>query len=255
MTITASAAGAVRTAVSGPGVRTLLKEATARFARADGHGRGALVAYGAFAAVDLLATARSPRGARRAAKPLLMPALASYALRRRTPRAGEPERAPKALVAGLACATVGDTALLWDEREAAFLTGMAAFLGTQLSYTAGMAGQLGGLRGIRDRPAPALGCLAAWAAANAALAPTLPAALRLPTAGYSLALAAMGAAALGVGGKVAVGAASFLASDLLIGLQAAGHEFPSQEVLIMAGYILGQYLIATGWAEAAEAAA
>ncbi|MGW7516709.1 lysoplasmalogenase family protein [Streptomyces sp. NPDC054796] len=226
-----------------PGVQGLVR-AAARLARPDGHGRGALVAYGALSALDLLATSRAARGPRRAAKPLLMPALAAHTLSRRED-ATKP--VPKALVTGLAFAAAGDTALLFDEHEAAFLTGMAAFLGTQVSYTVGMARDLGAVRGIRARPRPALGALAAWAVANAALAPTLDPALRLPVAGYSLALAAMGAAAFGVGGRVGAGAAAFLGSDLLIGLQAAGLEFPSQEVLIMAGYVLGQYLIATGW--------
>lgn len=177
-----------------------------------------------------------------------MPALATYA--HRTARRSAPgARPPKALLAGLACATAGDTALLWDRDERAFLAGMAAFLGTQLSYTAGMTVRLGALRGLRVRPKRAAAVLAGWAAVNAVLAPGLERRLRLPVAGYSLALAAMGAAALGVGGKVAVGGAAFVASDALIGLQAAGREFPGQEVLIMAGYLLGQYLIADGWLE------
>lgn len=212
-------------------------------ARTD-RGRGGLVAFGALAAADLYATATAPRGRSRAAKPLLMPALAAHALRGRGT-----QPLPKPLVAGLACATAGDTALLWDRNEKAFLTGMAAFLGTQLSYTAGMTTQLGAAKGLRAKPKRAVAVLAGWAAVNAVLAPTLERRLRLPVAGYSLALAAMGAAALGVGGKVAVGAASFLLSDLLIGLQAAGREFPSQEVLVMAGYLAGQYLITTGWLE------
>ncbi|MCT2592963.1 lysoplasmalogenase [Streptomyces sp. N2-109] len=251
--------------------------------RTYGRGRGALAAYGALAAVDLLGTARAPRGPLRAAKPFLMPALAVYASRystsasgRWTPaptlpdtaqgraRDGDRPLVPAPLAAGLAFATVGDTALLFDDREPAFLLGMAAFLGTQLSYTAGLA-QLHGsgipgssgssgsseeARGSRRRARRAgVGCLAAWAAVNAALAPALERRLRLPVAGYSLALAAMGATALAVGGTVAVGAGAFLASDLLIGAQAAGHEFPSQEVLIMAGYLLGQYLLVTGWLE------
>ncbi|UGY91825.1 lysoplasmalogenase [Streptomyces gobiensis] len=231
-------------AITARGARNLLRVAATRLVRPDGHGRGALAAYGALAAADLIATATVPRGPRRAAKPLLMPALAVHALR----RGGD---VPRPLLTGLACATAGDTALLLDDHEPAFLLGMAAFLGTQVSYTAGYV-KLGALGGIRRRPWPAVGCLAAWAAANAVLAPTLEKRLRLPVAGYSLALTAMGAAALGVGGKVGAGAAAFLGSDLLIGLQAAGHEFPSQEVLIMAGYILGQYLIATGWLERAE---
>lgn len=204
----------------------------------------ALAAFAALAAADLYATAKSPRGPARAAKPLLMPALATYA--RRSTRPGRP---PAALLAGLACATAGDTALLWDRHHRALLTGMAAFLGTQLSYTAGMTARLGAVRGLHARPKRAVAAFAAWGAVNAVLAPTLERRLRLPVAGYSLALAAMGAAALGVGGKVATGAVSFIASDALIGLQAAGHEFPSQEVLIMAGYLLGQYLITAGWLE------
>ncbi|MFE9386405.1 lysoplasmalogenase family protein [Streptomyces sp. NPDC007025] len=201
-------------------------------------------AFAVLAAADLYATAKSPRGPARAAKPFLMPALAAHAR-----DAAQPARPPAALLAGLACATAGDTALLWDRHQRALLTGMAAFLGTQISYTAGMTTRLGALRGLRARPRRALAAFAAWGAANAVLAPTLERRLRLPVAGYSLALTAMGAAALGVGGKVATGAMAFLASDALIGLQAAGHEFPSQEVLIMAGYLLGQYLITEGWLE------
>ncbi|MBO8196411.1 lysoplasmalogenase [Streptomyces oryzae] len=200
--------------------------------------------FAALAAADLYAAAKSPRGPARAAKPFLMPALAAHAR-----SAAHPGRPPAALLAGLACATAGDTALLWDRDQRALLTGMAAFLGTQLSYTAGMTAQLGAVRGLRARPRRAVAAFAAWGAVNAALAPALERRLRLPVAGYSLALTAMGAAALGVGGKVAAGALAFLASDALIGLQTAGHEFPSQEVLIMAGYLLGQYLITAGWLE------
>lgn len=229
----------------------MLKAASCWLTKPDGHGRGALLAYGALAAADLIATSRAPRGLTRAAKPLLMPALAAHVLRR---RGGEPgsdvlaREAPKPLLAGLACSTVGDTALLFDKRESAFLLGMAAFLGTQVSYTAGFV-QLGAVRGMRDRPLRVLACLGVWAGANAVIQPGLERKLRLPVAGYSLALAVMGAAALGVGGKVGAGALSFLGSDALIGLQAAGHTFPSQEELIMAGYLLGQYLITEGWLE------
>ncbi|UNZ18966.1 lysoplasmalogenase family protein [Streptomyces sp. 891-h] len=222
-----------------------------------------LATFAALAAADLYATAKAPRGPARAAKPFLMPALAAHARHlsahpRRPahpPHPAQPGHPPAALLAGLACATAGDTALLWDRHHRALLTGMAAFLGTQVSYTAGMTAQLGAVRGLRARPKRAAAALAAWGVVNAALAPTLERRLRLPVAGYSLALTAMGAAALGVGGRVAAGALAFIASDALIGLQAAGHEFPSQEVLIMAGYLLGQYLITTGWLERAPAGA
>jgi uncharacterized membrane protein YhhN len=231
-------------------IRRAAAAVAARTTRPDGNGRSALVAFGALAAADLAAVASDrTRGLHRAAKPLLMPALASYVLRRR-PDEGTPAPAP--LVTGLAFATAGDTALLFDEHEPAFLLGMAAFLGTQVSYTAGYT-RLGALRSLRRRPWPAAGCLAGWAAANAVLAPSLEKRLRLPVAGYSLALALMGAAALGVGGRVGAGAAAFVGSDLLIGLQAAGRRVPSQELLIMAGYIVGQYLITTGWLDRQDA--
>ncbi|MEU2607880.1 lysoplasmalogenase family protein [Streptomyces albus] len=207
----------------------------------------ALAAFAGLAAADLYATATSPRGPARAGKPLLMPVLAAHVLQRSP-------APPRALLAGLACAAVGDTALLWDRNRRALLTGMAAFLGTQVSYTAGLAARLGAVRGLRARPRRAVAAFAAWGAVNAALAPALDRELRLPVAGYSLALAAMGAAALGVGGKVAAGALSFLASDALIGLQQAGRRVPAQETLIMAGYLLGQYLLAEGWLERAPRA-
>ncbi|WP_432096732.1 lysoplasmalogenase [Streptomyces sp. bgisy100] len=227
------------------GVLRAAAAAAQQLTRPDGHGRGALAAFGVLSAADLAGVNSSPRGLRRAAKPLLMPALAVHVLRRR-PDTSAP--VPKALVAGLAFAAAGDTALLFDEHKPAFLLGMAAFLGTQVSYTAGCTG-LGALRGIARKPWPAVGCLAGWAAVNAALAPTLDKQLRLPVAGYSLALVAMTVTALGVGGRVGAGAAAFLGSDLLIGLKEAGREVPSQEVLIMAGYLLGQYLLTSGWLE------
>ncbi|OEV32027.1 hypothetical protein AN219_01330, partial [Streptomyces nanshensis] len=65
-------------------IRRATSAAAARTTRPDGNGRSALVAFGALAAADLAAVASDrTRGLRRAAKPLLMPALASYVLRRR----------------------------------------------------------------------------------------------------------------------------------------------------------------------------
>ena len=201
--------------------------------------------FAALAAADLYATAKAPRGPARAAKPFLMPALAAHA--RRTAQPGRP---PAALLAGLACATAGDTALLWDATSRA----LADRYGRLPRHPGQLHGGDDGAARCRTgashppeaRPPPRS---PRWGAVNAVLAPCWSAGCACPVAGYSLALAAMGAAALGVGGKVAAGALAFIASDALIGLQAAGHGFPSQEVLIMAGYLLGQYLITTGWLE------
>ncbi|OEV12959.1 hypothetical protein AN218_06055, partial [Streptomyces nanshensis] len=79
---------------AGSGLRAAAARTASRAVRPDGNGRGSLVAFGALAAADLAAVAGDrPRGLRRAAKPLLMPALASYVLRRRAD-ADSPAPAP-----------------------------------------------------------------------------------------------------------------------------------------------------------------
>ncbi|WIM94249.1 lysoplasmalogenase [Actinoplanes oblitus] len=161
-------------------------------------------------------------------KPLLAPLLIWYV--------GERNR----LSAALAFAFLGDVALLLDGRPA-FLAGMLFFLGAQLCFLTAF------LRRARPR-VPAFAAYAiVWAAVNALLWSRLGA-LRLPILIYSLALAAMAAAAVGVSRRTALGGALFLLSDLMIGVGAAGLHLPASGVLIMTTYAAALYLIVTGFA-------
>ncbi|MCL2780968.1 MAG: lysoplasmalogenase [Actinomycetia bacterium] len=227
----------------------------------------ALWSYAALAAVDLIGVATQTKSLRRLAKPLLAPALAVGVAR----ATGRPRGA---MVAGLACAAGGDTALLFPGRPA-FLTGMGSFLGAQLCYRKAFR-QLDGapdwptnappIAGAPSRALPrrsqqrgvelraAAPYALTWLAANAALARRLGP-LAVPVAGYSAALLAMAHAArrLGPGGQL--GGALFVLSDLMIGIGKAGADFPGRELLTMSSYIAAQALLAENYARRAPRAA
>lgn len=196
--------------------------------------RSWLVLFGLAAAVELVAVALDSTVFQWLAKPLLAPLLLAYLIEHR--------RRVDAVAAGLVAATAGDVALLVPGR-AAFLVGMGFFLIAQLAF-------LTGFRRHGRPPAPAwVGYLLAWAAGNALLWGALGP-LRLPVLGYSLALCLMAAAATGVSARVAAGGALFLASDLLIGVGAAGTELPGAGLLVMGTYCAALLLITTGWVAA-----
>ena len=160
------------------------------------------------------------------AKPLLAPLLLWYLYR----------KAGMSLIGcGLVFAFAGDVALLVPG-TVPFLLGMACFLGTQICF----------LLAFGRPPWPAAvayGTL--WAGLNVLLGPSLGA-LRFPILVYSLALSAMAAAAVAISRTVAVGAALFLLSDLLIGLGAADLDFPGRDLTVMTTYIAALFLITTG---------
>ncbi|MDG6102219.1 lysoplasmalogenase [Dactylosporangium aurantiacum] len=185
----------------------------------------------ACAAAELTGVALSWEPLQWVAKPLLAPLLLWYLLS----TAGR-----SALGWGLVFACAGDVALLVPG-TAAFLIGMACFLGTQVCFLVAFL-----RRAPLHRPAAA-GYAVLWAALNALLWPSLGA-LRVPILVYSLALSAMAAAAYAVSRRVAVGAALFLLSDLLIGLGAADLDFPGRDLVVMATYIAALFLITTGFA-------
>ncbi|MGW0505643.1 lysoplasmalogenase [Micromonospora sp. NPDC003241] len=200
--------------------------------------RGApwLWAFLVVAVVELVAVAADATVVQWLAKPLLAPLLLGWLWRVRG------QTGPVALA--LVFATAGDIALLVPG-EVAFLVGMGCFLGTQLALITAF---------VRHRrpPVPALaGYLLLWAGAIALLWPRLGD-LRWPVLGYGLALSLMGATATGVNRRVAVGAALFLVSDLLIGLGAAGTTLPAHGVLVMTTYSAALLLITTGWAARAD---
>ncbi|GAA3224032.1 lysoplasmalogenase [Dactylosporangium siamense] len=192
------------------------------------------------AAVELTGVALAWHPLQWIAKPLLAPLLLWY-LYRKAGMSLRPDRdhGLSVLVGwGLVFAFAGDVALLVPG-SVPFLLGMACFLGTQICF----------LLAFRRRaplllPA-AIGYGVLWAALNVLLWPSLGA-LRVPILVYSLALSAMAAAAAGVSRVVALGAALFLLSDLLIGLGAADLDFPGRDLVVMTTYIAALLLITTG---------
>ncbi|MFI8089787.1 lysoplasmalogenase [Streptomyces sp. NPDC086080] len=166
-------------------------------------------------------------------KPLLAPVLALYLWQ-------SAHRRHAAVLAGLAFATAGDVFLLLPG-EGAFFTGIACFLGTQLCYITAFVRRGAGAR-LRARPLLGAGFLVAWAAINAALLPRVGP-LAWAVAPYSAALVTMTATACVMGRTAAWGGVLFLGSDLLIGLGAAGAEFTGRQTLVMATYVVAQFLL------------
>jgi uncharacterized membrane protein YhhN len=200
--------------------------------------RGALAAYLVVATVNLVGAATGSRLLELVSKPLLVPLLLIWVL---LVRRGS---APRALVVGLGLAWLGDLALLVDG-TAAFLAGLAFFLGMQVAYSTGFVG-LGAAEVLRRRWWLPAGAVALWAVLNVVLGPSLGE-LRVPLAVYSAALVAMATLACAVSVVVGAGGLLFLVSDLMIGMDAAGIELPARGLLVMATYIAAQLLIATGW--------
>ncbi|MFB6394385.1 lysoplasmalogenase [Polymorphospora lycopeni] len=194
--------------------------------------------FGVVVAVELLGVALDVPLLQWLAKPLLAPVLIAYlwTVRRRF----------DGVAVGLVFATAGDVALLMSG-QTAFLAGMAFFLGAQISFLVTFVRR-------RRPPLPALlGYAVLWALANALLWSSLGP-LRLPILGYSLALCAMAATAVGISRRTAIGGALFLFSDLVIGLGAAGITLPGHHLLVMTTYIAALLLITTGWAAAGPGA-
>ncbi|MCP3787131.1 lysoplasmalogenase [Micromonospora sp. A3M-1-15] len=193
-----------------------------------------LALFGVVALVELVGVALDSTPTQWLAKPLLAPLLLAYLWERR--------RRVDPVAVGLVAATAGDVALLVPG-QAAFLAGMGCFLVTQVAFLTAF------LRHRRPPVAALVGYLVTWAGANALLWGSLGA-LRLPVLGYSLALSLMAAAAAGVSRRTAAGGALFLVSDLLIGVGAAGSDFPGRDLLVMATYAAALLLITTGWVAA-----
>jgi uncharacterized membrane protein YhhN len=181
----------------------------------------------AVALLEIVAVAADWTALQWATKPLLAPLLIWYV------------RENDWLSRGLAFAFLGDVALLIDGTPA-FLAGMGCFLGAQLCFLTAFLGR------ARPRVPAFVAYAIVWTAVNALLWSRLGA-LRIPILIYSLALAAMAAAAVGVSRRTAIGGALFLLSDLMIGVGAAGLHLPASGVLIMTTYAAALYLITTGF--------
>lgn len=171
-------------------------------------------------------------------KGTLMPALllgAVITLRSRT---------PVLMVVGLIAATTGDVLLTFDS-DVLFLLGMLGFLVMQICYIIGFV-RLGAWHKVRARWWILVIYAIVWVATNAVVAPAAGA-LAVPIAVYSLSLVAMAAVSAGVSTRVGIGGLLFLISDALIGLGLADLDFEGRGSVVMATYLVAQYLIITGW--------
>lgn len=204
-----------------------------------------LVVFALLTAANLTAVATDHRLGVLLTKPLLMPALAGYLW---ADAAAHGRRPHRLILAGLVCSTGGDIALLADGTPA-FLTGMALFLGAHLCYIAAFTRHRAA-RALLHPPlvAAPIGYALVTIVALTWMWPGLSdAGLALPIAGYAVALAATAATGAAHGPRVALGAALFLLSDLLIATRMAdvGH-LPAHGVWVMATYCAGQALIVVG---------
>jgi uncharacterized membrane protein YhhN len=212
-----------------------------------------LIAFALAAGVELWGEASGQRSAILWSKPLLMPLLAVWFAAETDRRRGSLRRQ---MVTGLVFATVGDVLLMFtDVAQVFFLLGIVFFLFTQLSYMAGFITVVRADSGlIRRRWWLAVPFLAFMVLFLNWLWDSIPHGLRKPLAFYSVAIMLMVLSVINLYGKVARpvffqlfgGAMLFLISDCLIALHRFTPSFPGANVVIMATYIAGQFLLAYG---------
>ncbi|TXJ84355.1 lysoplasmalogenase [Streptomyces lavendulae] len=197
-----------------------------------------IMVFAVLCLVELIGVATGKHAMEWIAKPLLAPLLAAHLWRLTGTRHA-------CVLTGLLLAAAGDVALL-SPGTPAFGVGLALFLGAQLCWITAFL-RAGALDHLRTRRAVCAAYLAVWAAAVAALAPTLGPALGCAVAVYALALLTMALTARVLGTRTLWGGLVFVASDSLIGLDAAGLDFPGRSTLCMTTYIAALALLVTAF--------
>jgi uncharacterized membrane protein YhhN len=203
--------------------------------------------YAALGAVHVAAAAIQNTWVEAATKPLLLPALALYAIAMFRERGA---RVSRRLLLSLALACAGGVALGVDG-PAGLIVGMLFFLAAYAIYT---------VEFIRSDPAARRWTGRQWLVPlgyGTAVAGTMAwlwrglSARRVawPMAGYAALMAAMASAATRWGWRVGLGAGLLVASDTLIGIGVAEvADVPGRPALVMATYLLGLALVINGWA-------
>ena len=197
-----------------------------------------LAAAGVAMLVDWFAVARRRTALEYVAKPGVIALLIGVAVT--TAPTGGP--LPVWFLAGLACALVGDI-LLVGERW--FLPGLAAFLGTQLCYLAGLAQAAGSTTGLL------LGAGVVALALPALGGPLLRAVSRgpervmtVPVAVYMLVVSGMVLTAAWTGSWLALAGALLLyLSDTILGFARFVRRRPWSELALTVTYHLGQAML------------
>lgn len=217
-----------------------------------------LIAFFVLCAVELVAEGIGLQALVYATKPLLMPVLALWFIRR---TAGIRRFLRHTLVVGLALSTVGDVLLMFSGGAYGalfFLLGLAAFLCTHMCYLGGFLTEVNLRNGfLRANPvwvAPFAVFLVAFVSW---LWPGIPDGMRLPVAAYAGVISGMAMGVVNLRGHVRgavfstalAGALLFMLSDSLIAVHKFGHPFPGARVIIMVTYLAGQWLIARGISE------
>ena len=212
-----------------------------------------LSTFWVLSAVHLLSLFTGPDWARYVSKPLLVTLLAVYFFRATR---GSISGLRRLFLAALIFSILGDTWLLFSGPRF-FLLGLGCFLITQLGYLAAFLSYRPSTPGyLQRRPGAALPLLLYLGLLIAYLWPDLPPAFRAPVLVYSVVITGMALGALHLRDalpqplfrRLFAGTLFFLLSDSLIAFsrfKADDTAAPLYALLIMATYLLAQYMIAT----------
>lgn len=212
-----------------------------------------LIAFWVLCMVHLLSLLAGPDWLRYSSKPFLVTFLALYFFRETR---GAVSHLRLLFLAALVFSVLGDTWLLFPGPQF-FLLGLGCFLITQLGYLAAFLSYRSSTPGyLQRRPGAALPLLLYLGLLIAYLWPDLPPAFRAPVLVYSVVITAMALGALHLRDalpqplfrRLFAGTLFFLLSDSLIAFsrfKANDPAAPLYALLIMATYLLAQYMIAT----------
>jgi uncharacterized membrane protein YhhN len=206
----------------------------------------AAVLYAALGAVHVAAAALRRPWVEVATKPLLLPALALYAMAAHRERG---TRCSRRLLLSLALACAGGAALRWQSATG-LTVGMGFFFAAYAIYTAEF---------IRSYAARRPRWWLRWLVPigyGTAVTGTMAWLWRglgdrgvaVPMAGYAGLMAVMASTAVAWGWRTGLGAGLLLASDTLIGVGLAGTAaLPGESAWVMATYLAGLGLVVDGW--------
>ncbi|BCB73853.1 hypothetical protein GCM10022251_13220 [Phytohabitans flavus] len=205
--------------------------------------RQAAVLYAAVGAVHVGSAAVHHDLLDNITKPLLMPLLALYAVAAYRVRGA---RISRRLMLSLALAWAGDVTLQVGG-TVGLIVGMIFFALAYGIYAVEFV-RTGAFR-RRRRWLYLAGYCAVAAGALAWLWPGLSErGVAWPMAGYAALMTVMAASATSWGWRVGIGGGLLFLSDTLIGVGLAeAADVPGRDALVMATYLVGQYLVVSGW--------